>query len=253
MKPAAEIMGFNNVMLVDKRDEILKGKTYKDSSLVIVTLTRGERKVKCKCGQEYIFDLGVNPNVVMTWLSLMMPLNNRYYRLIVSGANVADGYNAAVKIILEHPEIRNWKYMLTVEDDQLLQPDSLLKLINTAKDGDWDAVGGLIWMKQDEPSPMIYGDPADPDDFTARIPEEDSVMECNAMGMGFTLFNLDMFRDGKIEEPFFKTVEEWTGEMRLFDTQDLYFFRKAKKAGYRFAVDTKVKIGHLDMTTGKVY
>ena len=253
MKPAAEIMGANNSMLIDQRDEILKGKTYKDSRVILVTPTRGDRIITCKCGQKFNISLGIHPNVVMTWLSLMMPLNNKYYRLMISGAEVDAAYNAAIKVILNHDELKTWKYMLTMEDDQLLQPDSLLKLISTAKEGNWDAVGGLIWMKQDEPSPMIYGDPSDPEDFTHRNPIDNTVMECNAMGMGFTLFNLDMFREGKIEEPYFKTVEEWDGETRLFDTQDLYFFRKAKKAGYRFAVDTNIKVGHLDTETGQVY
>lgn len=253
MKPVADMMGANNATLIDARNEMLKGKEYKDSRFIMVTPTRGSRKTTCKCGQEFQFDLGVHPNVVMAWLSLMMPLNCKYYRLMISGSVVDTAYNTAVKFILDHPELRQWKYMVTIEDDVLLQPDAVLKILETAKEGDWDAVSGLCWMKKDDPTPMLYGHPEQEDDWEPLVPEEDKVMPCNGMGMGFTLFNLDMFRDGKIEQPFFKTVEEWTGETRLFDTQDLYFFRRAKAAGYRVCVDTRIKVGHLDVTTGKVY
>jgi hypothetical protein len=36
-------------------------------------------------------------------------------------------------------------------------------------------------------------------------------------------------------------------------TQDLAFCRKMRLAGMRMAVDFRVKVGHLDVTTGTVY
>lgn len=254
MKPVAEIMGSNNAALIDARTLVDKGQELKDQRFVIVTPTRGEQEFTCKCGDKYKINLGIHPNVVMCWQSLMMPLNTKHYRLMISNAPVDVAYNTAIKMILEHPELRSWKYLITIEDDQMMNPDALLKLLKTAKEGDWDAVSGLVWVKRDEvPIAMIYGDPADPESEHPVEPKEDQVQECNAMGMGFTLFNLDMFREGKIEKPFFKTVEDYTEEERHFCTQDLYFFKNAKRAGYRFCVDTRIKIGHLDVTTGKVY
>lgn len=254
MKPIADIMGSNNAALVDMRDHVDKSQILKDQRFIVMTPTRGDQEFTCKCGEKYKLNLGIHPNVVMCWQSLMMPLNTKHYRLIMCNAPVDVAYNRAIEMILEHPEIRAWKYLITMEDDQLMNPDALLKLLETAKNGDWDAVSGLIWVKRDEnPVAMIYGDPSDPDDQSPIEPEDDKIIECNAMGMGFTLFNLDMFRDGKIEKPFFKTLEDYTEEERRFATQDLYFFSKAKKAGYRFCVDTRIKVGHLDVTTGKVY
>jgi hypothetical protein len=72
--------------------------------------------------------------------------------------------------------------------------------------------------------------------------------------MGFTLFDLQVFKDKKLEKPWFKTVQEWdpaTGAQS--GTQDLYFFGKIRKLGYRVASDNRVKVGHLDNQTGIVW
>jgi hypothetical protein len=65
--------------------------------------------------------------------------------------------------------------------------------------------------------------------------------------MGFNLFDLNIFRDEKIPRPWFKTVQEWSPETggRMY-TQDLSFYENAKKAGYKVACDTRIKVGHID-------
>jgi hypothetical protein len=36
-------------------------------------------------------------------------------------------------------------------------------------------------------------------------------------------------------------------------TQDLFFYEHARKLGYRFACDTRVKVGHLDPHTDVIW
>jgi hypothetical protein len=72
--------------------------------------------------------------------------------------------------------------------------------------------------------------------------------------MGFTLFKMDLFRDARIEQPWFKTVQEWSqGIGSKAYTQDLFFFEKVRRAGHKVACDTRVKVGHLDPGTGLVW
>jgi hypothetical protein len=71
---------------------------------------------------------------------------------------------------------------------------------------------------------------------------------------GFNLWKLDMFKDERIEKPWFKTLNDFIpGQGAKVYTQDLYFFERAGKVGYKFACDTRVKVGHLDPQTDIVW
>jgi hypothetical protein len=95
---------------------------------------------------------------------------------------------------------------------------------------------------------MIYGDPHTmPKNFIPQVPKPECLQECNGLGMGFNLFRLSMFR--KLPGPWFRTVQE-TGKQY---TQDLWFFENAGREGYRFACDTRIKVGHLDVATGMMW
>jgi hypothetical protein len=153
--------------------------------------------------------------------------------------------------------LKDWKYMLTIEEDNIPPADGLLKLyehICQCKKlctEHYGAVGGLYWTKgEGTGQPMIYGNPKAMLTFEPQLPLPDKVQECNGLGMGFTLFRLDMFKDDRIEQPWFKSVQskdEGQG------TQDLYFFKKAREAGYRVASDNRVKVGHYDYSTDRVF
>lgn len=201
--------------------------TYKDQSTVWVTPSQ-----TCQLDLQVVFN---------SWLPLAVPMNQKFQRLGIGRAEVGEAYEAAVDLILK--DTVKWKYMLTVEHDNLPPRDGLLRLYESMDR--YDAVGGLYWLKGEDGPPMIYGDPSDPTCFRPLAPKDNTVQQCNGLGMGFTLFNVDMFRN--IPKPWFKT--DSLNEV----TQDLYFFKKAAKAGYKFAVDTRVKVGHIDFTTRKVW
>ena len=208
---------------------IIKGNTYKDVSTVIIIPTRG--MIHCK--------------VVGAWWNLMTSMNQKSTKVFAVGMEVGDAYNNMIEQILANPEFSKWKYILTMEEDNLPPPDGLLKLYESMDT--YDAVGGLYWTKGENGQPMIYGDPKDAEmNFRPQPPAED-VQECNGLGMGFTLFKMDIFKDERVPRPWFKTVQEYSPEKGVqLGTQDLYFFGNIRKLGYRVACDTRVKVGHLD-------
>jgi hypothetical protein len=66
--------------------------------------------------------------------------------------------------------------------------------------------------------------------------------------MGFTLFKMEIFKNKKLQKPFFQTVQSYTpGVGTQGYTQDLKFFENAGKLGYKFACDSRVKVGHYDI------
>lgn len=223
--------GRHNQDLGKTAERIEKGNTYKDISTICIVPTRGV----------------IPSKVVQNWMGLMMPMNQKFIRMFVIGMEVGEAYQSAFEQILAHPELGKWKYVLTLEEDNTPPPDGLLKLYESIPG--YGAVGGLYFTKGEGGQPMIYGNPKDiPMNFIPQIPVQESTQECNGLGMGFTLFDLDMFREGRIEKPWFKTVQQYTpGVGSTGFTQDLYFFSKAKAAGYRFACDTRVKVGHYDL------
>ena len=225
--------GFHNADLKSTATRLLRGQGYRDCSTVCVMPLHPKRA-------------GIHPRVVQSWMSLMLPMNQKFTRLFLTDMEVGEAYTAAVEMILANPELSTWKYLLTLEDDNLPPPDGLLKLIESIEAGSYAAVGGLYFTKGPGGQPMIYGDPTVmPRNFLPQVPVPNAVQPCNGLGMGFTLFRLSLFRDTRISRPWFKTMQEVVagGGARSF-TQDLYFFNNACGAGHHFASDNRVLVGH---------
>jgi hypothetical protein len=230
--------GIHNQDLQKTTERLKKGRSYENTATALVLPTRGF----------------IHHRVVEALMGLITPPNQPFIRLFISGMEVGDAYNQAVEILLNNPGFEGFKYMLCVEEDNMPPPDGLLRLLETIKDPKWSAVGGLYYTKGEEGVAQIWGDPADVINFRPQVPVPDSVQETHGLGQGFTLIEIDMFRDEKIPRPWFKTQASWTPEQgSAVGTQDLYFFGNARRAGHRVAVDTRVKVGHLDTKTGVVW
>lgn len=229
--------GLHNADAGASAKRIKDGKGYRDLSTVCVIPTRGV----------------IPARAVEAYMALMAPMNQAFNRVWISGMEVADAYNTAIERILAHPVLSTWKYILTLEEDNIPPPDGLLKLYENI-DKYPAGLGGLYWTKGEGGQPMIYGDPTGVLNFRPQVPQLNTIQECNGLGMGFTLFSMDVFRDERIPKPFFKTVEEYSPETGAsLGTQDLYFFGNARRAGYKVACDTRVRVGHLDPATGMVW
>lgn len=271
--PAADKLSLSNVMeqmkspgrgfdLVDH----IAGSTYKDSPTIIVVPTRGKYKMldpndpdkKREVEVEGLID----KRVVSAWQALINPMNQKRAFLFTSGHEVGQAYNAMIQMILDHPQLRDWKYILTLEDDNIPPPDAHLKLLESIDFGNYDAVSGLYFTKGEGFNmPMAYGDPAEyartgaldfrPRDVRAAL-AAGQIMPVNGIAMGCALWKVSLFRE--IPSPWYVTLNDWVpGKGIVGMTQDLQFTERAVRAGKRFAVDMRVKVGHLDVASGIIY
>lgn len=229
--------GIHNRDLKRARERLKKAKAYTDLSTVVVIPTRGV----------------VPARVVESWWNLQTPMNQKLVRIFVAGAEVGDAYEQAVEIIRNTPGLDKFRYMLTLEEDNMPPPDGLMRLLETICScktpctDHYSVVAGLYWTKGEDGMPMVYGNPKEMLAFNPQQVRPNSVQECNGTGMGFTLYHMGLFRE--IERPWFKTVQGPEG----LGTQDLYFAGKARRQGFRIASDNRVRVGHYDLEGDRVW
>lgn len=225
---------------------VIHGSTYKDCSTIIIVPGR---------------DRSVDIRVLQTWQSLMQPMNQARLYLFAIGDEVGQAYTNTVQAILAHPQLSKFKYIMTMEMDNLQPPDAHVRLIETIEAGKYDGVSGVYWTKSfDYPMCMAYGSPEHyaktgelefrPRDIRAAL-DKGHVVEVNGIANGCSLYRMDLFRE--IEPPWFVTKSDVVNGMPQSFTQDLFFCRTARLKGKRFAVDLRVKVGHLDLSSGIVY
>lgn len=182
--------------------------------------------------------------VALTWLNLAYPPNNGVVRILAQGMEVGDAYSTAIQSILDHPELSQWEYILTIEHDNCPPGDGVLRLCEQMeKHPEFACIGGLYFTKGEGGVAQIWGDPKDPVlNFRPQPPDPmGGLVECCGTGMGFNLFRMSMFKDKQLRRPWFHTqTKDGIG------TQDLYFWSNARAYGYRCAIDCSVRVGHFD-------
>lgn len=265
--------------------QYIPGSTYKDSSTVIVIPTRGPTKKTCpgckalnepdaahckKCGVEIPADVaaratgappGISQQVVERWMGLIAPMNQKRAMLFASGHEVGRAYDAMIAQILGHPELKKWRYVMTLEDDNIPPVDAHIRLLESIEAGGFDAVSGLYFTKGSINMPMAYGDPDEfartgildfrPRDVRSAL-AAGQIMRVNGIAMGCALWRMDLFRE--LVPPWYVTVNDVVpGKGVQGFTQDLYFCERACRSGKRFAVDMRVRVGHMDVSTGRIY
>jgi len=201
----------------------------------------------------------------------------------ITKKEVGAAYEEGVAMILSDPNTASFPWIWTYEEDNIQPPDVFFKLFNAiwkcidcGEDMPSDATGGPVdpWVcpnghkgldavaglyrTKSEPSwSMAFGDPKSeklefrPREITPEMERDGVVLEVNGVAQGCTLFRKAMFKD--IPRPWFKTLSGSEPEQAGAYTQDLYFSRKAKEAGMRFAVHCGVSVGHLDIESGRVF
>lgn len=236
--------GYHNKDVKESAKRLEKAGSYKDQSTIIICPTLGKIPAK----------------VVQSWMALIRPMNQKVIGpLFAINMEVGEAYNQMIQSILDNPELSKWKYILSIEEDNMPPADGLLKLYEAIEgkvDGQkYDVVGGLYWTKGEGGQPMIYGDPkVMPKNFIPQMPWPETVQPANGLGMGFNLYRLDMFKDPKLRKPWFVTKQDYVeGQGGSSYTQDLYFYEDAAKHGYRFACDNRVKVGHYDFNNDIVW
>jgi hypothetical protein len=123
----------------DTNKRLERSKSYKNLSTVIISPIVGD----------------INPIVVQSWMGLMRPMNQQVFGpIFVQGFEVGEAYNNAIEMILSNPTLKDFKYLCTLEHDNLPPPDGLLKLYESIEQ--FDVVSGLYWTKGEEGQPMIH-------------------------------------------------------------------------------------------------
>lgn len=221
--------GQHNADLNKTISRLKKDKSYKDLSCIMIVPCFGSIPTKA----------------VASWMNLYSPPNAKFMRMFAVGMEVGHAFSTAIESILNHPDLSKWKYILTVEHDNLPPPNGIVKLLAEMEEHpEYACIGGLYFTQGPGGCAQIWGDINDPiPNYRPQIPKPDTLQECYGTGMGFNVWRLDMFKDQKLRRPWFKTQTE-----QGVATQDLYFWGDAHKHGYRCAIDTSVKVGHYDLT-----
>jgi hypothetical protein len=189
-------------------------------------------------------DQMIHAKVALSLWNLIFPPNNAVFRILAQGMEVGDAYSTALEQIVAHPDLKQFEYVLTIEHDNLSPSDGVLKLLEDLEEHkELAAVSGLYFTKGESGCAQIWGDVNDSTlNYRPQIPKPETLQECVGIGMGFALWRTSVFLDPRVEKPFFKTEKSAQGVA----TQDLAFWSKNRKFGYRCAVDTRVKVGHVD-------
>lgn len=206
-----------------------KDGAYKDMSCILIIPCIGSVPVK----------------VVSAWWNMYFPPNQKVMKMYPTGMEVGSAYSECIEMILNHPDLSKYKYIMTLESDNVPQPDAAVRLLQQMEaHPEYCCIGGLYYTKGEGGQPQIWGDINDPVlNFRPVPPVVGGLVECNGTGMGCNIFRLDMFKDTRIAKPWFKTT---CNQQEGCYTQDLKFFSEVKKYGYRCAIDCSVLVGHYD-------
>jgi hypothetical protein len=220
--------GKHNANLDETISRLTQEGAYKDLSCVMVVPCFGQIPTKA----------------VASWMNLFSAPNAKFVRIFAVGMEVGVAFSSAVSSILSHPDLSNYKYMLTLEHDNLPPPDGIIKLLRRMEaNPEYACIGGLYFTQGPGGCAQIWGDPKDPvTNFRPQKPLAGELVECCGTGMGFNMWRLSMFKDPKLRQPWFVTQTK-----DGVATQDLYFWNDARKHGYRCAIDCDVKVGHYDL------
>ena len=231
-----DFKGWNERM--PQEDKVKRG-AFQDRSTILI--------IPC-------YSKGINPKVVQNWMNIMQPMNEpRFIKIFVTDMEVGAAYTQTIEQILAHPELSKFRYIATLEHDNIVQPDWLLRMYPDMVE--YDVLGAIYYTKGEGGQPMCYGNPASlPMNFIPFEPQPNAVTRCNGLGMGANLFKLDMFKNPLMPKPLFETVQKYEeGKGAMAYTQDLRFFEQAGKLGYKFGCTTKTTVGHMDLATGFIW
>lgn len=174
--------------------------------------------------------------------SLTFPLGASISKLRIKGKGVAEARN---EIVLE--ALRQDADSVLFIGDDVLPPPNLYDLLSRHKQ---PMVTGIYWSREVVSKPYIWRNLLDGPYQAWKAGE---FFEVDWAGVDATLISTDVFR--ALEYPFFDT--NWAfeeGQVPLsFATEDLYFYAKARAAGFKLYADTQAQCQHQDRRTGRVY
>jgi hypothetical protein len=183
---------------------------------------------------------------------------------------IADAENLICKAVVEG----NYEWLLSIESDNVIPPDTFRKMNEYMMSKEFPVVGGLYFTKSSPPEPMIYRKAGT--GYYNDWKFGDKVM-CDGLPLGCTLIHGDLIREvwkdsaeyvvnGQVTRRVFEQPNEgWRDPvsgafLSRSGTTDLAFFRRlidggylakagfleAQKQEFPFMVDTSIFVRHID-------
>jgi SAM-dependent methyltransferase len=180
-------------------------------------------------------------------LSQQFPLVSSAVDKIVLNKPIADARNEIVQYALD----QGANYIFWLDDDVIPPPDAFLKMYMSGK----DIINGVYWSKSNPPMPLLFRNHLEGPYLDWHFGD---LIEIDAAGNGLTLVKTDVYRtiSEKIGGPWYST--EYTSfknatQSPANNTEDLYFYWKAKKAGYKIWADTSIQAYHYEKNSQVLY
>ena len=124
-------------------------------------------------------------------------------------------------------------HLLFIDDDMVFPEDTAVRLLSYGKD-----IMGIRYHPRQVDSNHIEG-------MYKALEANDElpkpIFQCEGVGTGILLINLDVFK--KIPRPWFHFVTYDVGMVK--QGEDYYFCEQARKAGYEVWADNTLMIGHI--------
>jgi hypothetical protein len=179
MKPQLTVQDFtgaHNGDLNKTSARLIKGASWKRQRIIVI-IPAGD---------------SIPAKVALSHWNLAFPPNNGVVRILAQGMEVGEAYSTAIEQILQHPELRQWEYILTLEHDNCPPSDGVLKLLERMEERpEYSCIGGLYFTKGEGGVAQIWGDVKDPvTNYRPQLPDpKGGLVECYGTGMGFNLIS----------------------------------------------------------------
>lgn len=180
-------------------------------------------------------------------VSQQFPLVSSAIDKVVLNKPIAEARNEIVEYALE----QGANYIYWLDDDVIAPPDAFLRLFNHKK----DIINGVYWSKSNPPMPLLFRNHLEGPYYDWHLGD---LIEIDAAGNGLTLVKTDVYRTikEKLGGPWYSTeYASFPGVKAspVNNTEDLYFYWKARKCGFKIWADTRVQAFHYDKNNGILY
>lgn len=184
----------------------------------------------------------VEKDFFVSFIDLLFELKNKKYEIeILYGTATIDH---ARNVLVKNAIVKKCDYIWFLDTDHKIPKDDILgKLLKTIEDKKASIVSALYFGKEKPHLPVIR---------IRRLKEwwepladvnPNEIIEVDGIGMGCCLIDMKVFK--KINYPYFEFKYLDVRGYPMHQSEDLTFCEKAKNAGYKIYVDTKLVVEHI--------
>ena len=174
-----------------------------------------------------------------------------FERIIVHG-NFVPGQR---ELIVREASKRQAEILIMMDDDMILPPDTLLKLLETLADSPDCALVGALYYSRDGSQPMAVTKWRSGAVASAVVPAFTSIAPVLVDGVGFGCIALRMSALADLHMPLFNTqviIEAEQQRVRICN-EDYLLCERLRQAGWTIKLDARVRCGHYDRKSSKVF